>query len=59
VHALLNLRGSIPDFILFTDGKYHDSNVLDVIVPQPDAIYLMDKANVDFAALYCIQMAGA
>lgn len=59
VHTLLNLRGSIPEFILVTDGKYHDSNVLDVIVPQPDAIYLMDKAYVDFAALYRIQIAGA
>lgn len=59
VHTLLNLRGSIPEFILVTDGKYHDSNVLDVIVPQPDAIYLMDKAYVDFAALYRIQMADA
>ena len=59
VHTLLNLRGSIPEFILVTDGKYHDSNVLDVIVPQPDAIYLMDKAYVDFAALCRIQMAGA
>lgn len=59
VHTLLNLRGSIPEFILVTDGKYHDSNVLDVIVSQPDAIYLMDKAYVDFAALYRIQMAGA
>jgi len=59
VHTLLNLRGSIPEFILVTDGKYHDSNVLDVIIPQPDAIYLMDKAYVDFVALYRIQMAGA
>jgi hypothetical protein len=59
VHTLLNLRGSIPEFILVTDGKYHDSNVLDIIIPQPDAIYLMDKAYVDFAALYRIQMAGA
>lgn len=52
VHTLLNLRGSIPEFILVTDGKYHDSNALDVIVPQPGAIYLMDKAYVDFEALY-------
>ncbi len=59
VHTLLNLRGSIPEFILVTDGKYHDSNVLDIIVPQPDAIYLMNKAYVDFSALYRIQMAGA
>lgn len=59
VHTLLNLRGSIPEFILITDGKYHDSNALDVIVPEPDAIYLMDKAYVDFAALYRIHKAGA
>jgi IS4 transposase len=53
------LRGSIPEFIVVTDGKYHNSNVLDVIVPQPDAIYLIDKAYVDFTALYRMQMAGA
>ena len=59
VHTLLNLRGSIPEFILVTDGKYHDSNVLDVIAPQPCAIYLMDKAYVDFEALYRIQKEDA
>jgi Domain of unknown function (DUF4372)/Transposase DDE domain len=59
VHTLLDLRGSIPSFILITDGKYHDSNVLDAIVPIPDAIYLMDKAYVDFLALYKIHKADA
>jgi len=59
VHTLLDLRGSIPTFIFITDGKYHDSNILDVIVPLPDAIYLMDKAYVDFAALYKMHKAGA
>ena len=59
VHTLLDLRGSIPTFILITDGKYHDSNVLDNIVPDPEAIYLMDKAYVDFSALYRINQAGA
>lgn len=59
VHTLLNLRGSIPEFILVTDGKYHDSNALDVIVPQSGAIYLMDKAYVDFEALHRIQMEDA
>ena len=59
VHTLLDLRGSIPLFILVTDGKYHDSNALDVIAPIHDAIYLMDKAYVDFAALYRMQQAGA
>jgi hypothetical protein len=52
VHTLIDLRGIIPSFILITDGKYHDSNALDEIIPIPDAIYLMDKAYVDFQALY-------
>jgi hypothetical protein len=51
VHTLLNLRGAIPEFILVTDGKYHDSNALDMIQSQPGAIYLMDMAYVDFEAL--------
>jgi hypothetical protein len=59
VHTLLDLRGSIPSFIHITDGKYHDSNALDVIIPIPDAIYLMDKAYVDFVALYRMQQTGA
>lgn len=59
VHTLLDLRGSIPCFILITDGKYHDSNAMDVIIPSLGAIYLMDKAYVDFAALFRIQQAEA
>ena len=54
MHTLLDLRGSIPNFILITDGKCHDSNILDQIVPELDAIYIMDKAYVDFKALYRI-----
>ena len=54
MHTVLDLRGSIPSFILITDGKYHDSNVLDEITPEPEAIYIMDKAYVDFKALYRI-----
>jgi len=52
VHTLIDLRGNIPSFIHITDGKYHDSNALDEIQFIPDAIYLMDKAYVDFEALY-------
>ncbi len=59
VHTLLDLRGSIPTFILITDGKYHDSNALDEIIPIPNVIYLMDKAYVDFLALYNIHKVGA
>lgn len=59
MHTLLNLRGSIPEFILITDGKYHDSNALDEMIPEPNAIYLMDKAYVDFDALYRINQSDA
>ncbi|MDR2684576.1 MAG: transposase [Prevotellaceae bacterium] len=52
MHTLLNLRGSIPEFIWITDGKCHDSNVLDVMNFYANAIYLMDKAYVDFEALF-------
>jgi hypothetical protein len=59
MHTLIDLRGSIPEFILITDGKYHDSNALDVINFYANAIYLMDKAYVDFEALFRIHNAGA
>jgi DNA polymerase III delta subunit len=59
MHTLIDLRGSIPEFILITDGKYHDSNALDVINFYANAIYLMDKAYVDYQALYRINNAGA
>lgn len=59
IHTLLDLRGSIPSFILITDGKYHDSNVLDILTPISDAIYIMDKAYIDFKALYHLHELGA
>jgi hypothetical protein len=59
MHTLVDMRGSIPAFIHITDGKYHDSNALDEITPLENAIYLMDKAYVDFAALYRFHSAGA
>jgi hypothetical protein len=58
MHTLIDLRGSIPEFIFITDGKYHDSNALDVIDFYANAIYLMDKAYVDFEALFRIHNAG-
>lgn len=59
VHPLLDLRGNIPIYILVTDGKCHDSNILDYIVPVPNAIYIMDKAYIDFVALYRIHVLGS
>jgi hypothetical protein len=59
IHTLLDLRGNIPAFIHITDGKYQDSNVLDELVISPGAIYIMDKAYIDFAALYNMNESGA
>lgn len=59
IHTLLDLRGSIPSYILITDGKYHDSNLLDILIPRPNAIYIMDKAYIDFKALYNMHYHGA
>jgi hypothetical protein len=59
LHTLLNLRGSIPEFIHISDGKLHDVNILDILIPQPGSFYLMDRGYVDFARLYTIQQASA
>jgi hypothetical protein len=54
MHTLLNLCGNIPDFILITEGKVHDVNVLDHIIPLPGAYYVMDRAYIDFERLYTL-----
>lgn len=59
MHALLDLRGSIPANIHITDGKCHDSNELDKLLPEPYAFYVMDKAYVDLEALYRFHRAEA
>ena len=59
VHPLLDLRGSIPVFIHITDGKWHDSNMLDMIAYEPNDIYVMDRAYFDLVALYRIEEAKA
>ena len=59
LHTLLNLRGNIPEFIHISTGKMHDVNVLDLILPQPGAFYIMDRGYVDFARLYTMHMAQA
>ena len=59
MHALLDLRGSIPANIHITHGRWHDSNELDIIEPEPYAFYMMDKAYVDFDALFRFHIAGA
>src|SRR5512145_1402291 len=59
IHTLLDLKGSIPSFIHISDGKLHDVNVLDLLLPEPGAIYVMDRGYVDFARLYVLHLAGA
>ncbi|MFT5114232.1 MAG: hypothetical protein ACI8P9_003566 [Parasphingorhabdus sp.] len=51
LHTLLDIRGSIPTFIHISDGKMHDVNVLDLLLPEAGAFYVMDRAYVDFARL--------
>ena len=52
LHTLLDLRGNIPTFISISDGKLHDVNVLDELIPEPGAFYIMDRGYMDFARLY-------
>ena len=52
LHTLLDLRGNIPSFISITDGKVHDVNVLDELIPEPGSIYVMDRGYLDFDRLY-------
>jgi IS4 transposase len=54
MHALLDLRGNIPSFIDIPDGKVHDVNILDVLIPEPGAIYVIDKAYLDYERLYSL-----
>ena len=59
MHTLLDLRGSIPSFIHISDGRLHDVNVLDLLVPEAGATYVMDRAYIDFQRLYELDQAGA
>ena len=59
VHTLMNLQGSIPEFILISTGKTHDVHVLDHLAFQPGAFYVMDRAYLDYERLYTIHQAQA
>jgi hypothetical protein len=59
LHTLLDLRGNIPSFIHITDGKTHEVNVLDDLVLEPGAFYLMDRGYLDFTRLFVIHEAKA
>lgn len=59
LHTLLDLRGDIPTFIWITDGKIHDVNVLDHLIPEAGSIYVMDRAYLDFYRLYQLHQCSA
>lgn len=59
LHTLLDLRGAIPSFIHVSEGKWHDVNALDLLIPEPGAFYVMDRGYVDFARLHRLHQAGS
>ena len=59
MHTLLDLRGNIPSFIHISDGKLADVHALDLLIAEPGAIYVMDRAYVDFSRLHKMHQAGA
>jgi Domain of unknown function (DUF4372)/Transposase DDE domain len=59
LHTLLDLRGNIPAFLHISDGKLHDVNVLDLLLPELGAFYIMDRGYIDFERLYRLHAAGS
>ena len=59
MHTLLDLRGNIPSFIHISDGKLHDVNILDQLIPEAGAFYIMDRGYIDFERLYRLHQAGS
>jgi hypothetical protein len=59
LHTLLDLRGNIPSFIHISDGKMHEVNILDQLLPEPGAFYIMDRGYLDFERLHRIHRAGS
>jgi len=59
LHTLIDLRGNIPSFIRISDGKWHDVNVLDELLPEPGAFYVMDRGYLDFERLHRLHLTGA
>ncbi|MCS6304386.1 MAG: IS4 family transposase [Nitrospira sp.] len=59
MHTLLDLKGSIPSFLHISDGTLHDVHALDLLTPEPGAIYVMDRGYLDFTRLHALHLAGA
>ena len=56
LHTILDVQTSIPTFIYLTPAKVHDVNILDIIIPEAGAFYVMDRGYVDFARLYSLHL---
>ena len=54
LHTLLDLRGSIPANVYVTGGQVHDVNLLDQLLPEAGAFYLLDRGYLDFGRLYLL-----
>ena len=59
MHTLLDLRGNIPTFIHISDGKMHEVNVLDILIPEAGSFYIMDRGFTDFARWFAMHQAQA
>ncbi len=59
LHTLLDLRGAIPSFIHISDGRLADVTVLDLLLPEPGAFYVMDRGYQDYARFYALDQAGS
>jgi hypothetical protein len=59
LHTLLDLRGNIPSFLFISDGKLHEVNILDQLLPEPGAFYVMDRGYIDFERLFRLSEAGS
>ena len=59
LHTLLDLRGNIPTFIHISDGRTHEVNVLDMLIAEAGAFYVMDRGYLDFSRLFALHQAGA
>ena len=59
LHTLLDLRGNIPSFLYISDGKMHDVNLLDQLIAEAGAFYIMDRGYTDYARLYRFHQAGS
>jgi hypothetical protein len=59
LHTLLDLRGPIPSCIWISDGKTHDVRILDLLLPEPGAYYIMDRGYIDFSRLYSLAQSQA